>query len=381
MSFSVLELLKNKLHSQETKTILKKKAEEQGIDFKNPEVADAFDKQYERAANELIDKITTPDELPTISNDLVKEYINKIFEPTFHENRNKDFNWYVIHNFIIKNIMIDEKYDWHNKMDYATNYILENINYIKSDIYNMLLNEQEKYVEYEKNRKIEIEEIRKKHKKEIEEANNIISEEHIEQRNKRLAKLEISEQEFFNSIHYRDNEDCFTRKELENLNLDSMENSFAFSEKHQEKISKIDIKQLKPGNKEVFLSENEIKFMKYIDKKESSLNGLPGYFTYEYNINYKTTLIKLFAGGYIVFSDLDFILFKETIKTLQSFLKSQNLPSKGKKNDLIMQIKQNCTEKDILSTFTNKYYILTEKGHKLYSKTFYSTCNSEEKNC
>lgn len=77
---------------------------------------------------------------------------------------------------------------------------------------------------------------RKARASEVKNKNTIIDEEHIKQRNKRLEELGIPVQDFLDSIHYPDNEDVFTYDEIENINLDAMEKSFAGFNKKNIKI-------------------------------------------------------------------------------------------------------------------------------------------------
>ena len=112
-------------------------------------------------------------------------------------------------------------------------------------------------------------------------------------------------------------------------------------------------------------------------------NGYPGFWWFEYGIrDVGSALRSLEDRGYIVFSTAKGSLDHYTIPQLKELLSSNDLPTSGKKEDLVMRVADMFSESELLATGVQIKYILTELGqrelteneyvpymHKAYNKT------------
>lgn len=115
------------------------------------------------------------------------------------------------------------------------------------------------------------------------------------------------------------------------------------------------------------LTTVEISFLDYIDAKKVSGLSLPGYWTYEYNLNFKYVISKLINNGYLVVSSIP-ALDKLKVNELKEILRNHNLKVSGKKTDLIKRIKENITPEQIsqyFNSFGEPYYRATPAGKQL----------------
>ena len=117
-------------------------------------------------------------------------------------------------------------------------------------------------------------------------------------------------------------------------------------------------------------------------------NGYPGFWWFEYGIRDVGAALKsLEDRGYIVFATAKESLDNFTIPQLQELLSSNNLPTSGKKADLVMRVADKFSESELLATDVQIKYILTESGrrelteneyvpymHKTHNKTTEDTC-------
>lgn len=106
------------------------------------------------------------------------------------------------------------------------------------------------------------------------------------------------------------------------------------------------------------LSEPELLFIKYIHHKRVSLDYIPGYFTYEYHLDYFSVLQRAFLKSLLRYAPASFALSKMTIAELKGILEENGISASGKKNALIDAIKENAD----LGPYEEMYYELTESG-------------------
>lgn len=133
---------------------------------------------------------------------------------------------------------------------------------------------------------------------------------------------------------------------------------------HKKRVSNININTLtlKEPHKEISLLPQEILFLIYIDKKDSSLSDLPKYWSFQYNLDFQPTLEKLYAYGYLKFSDSKYKLNNCTLKELKDICKTNNLKTSGKKQEIIDLICNSLKDEDIDKLYPNKYFQITDKG-------------------
>ena len=110
------------------------------------------------------------------------------------------------------------------------------------------------------------------------------------------------------------------------------------------------------------LAPEEIRFLSKVNGK-SDLSEIPQYFTYEYHMDYKKVLGRLFGYGLLEISDASYDLQKLTIPQLKELLSDNGITPKGKKGDLISLALGNLSS-DVLSSLPH-HLITTEEGNLL----------------
>lgn len=101
-------------------------------------------------------------------------------------------------------------------------------------------------------------------------------------------------------------------------------------------------------------------------------NGYPGFWWFEYGIRYVEQYLSILEEDNFIKYDLyKNQLSKYTIPQLKKILLSKQLPTTGKKDDLILRIKDNLTEDDLKELALPLKYTLTEKGQKELSENAY----------
>lgn len=157
-------------------------------------------------------------------------------------------------------------------------------------------------------------------------------------------------------------------KSIDEISADAQKHSEAMYELHQKRFSGFD-----PFNLDNSLVDDtpltsvEKSFLKYMDGNNVINPYIPGYWTYEYNINYKKLLTIFLAKEYLKISSGTETLKFLTVEELKEILRKSNLKVSGKKNELIDRIKENI-EVSVLETMISKSsckYILTPSGKNL----------------
>lgn len=115
----------------------------------------------------------------------------------------------------------------------------------------------------------------------------------------------------------------------------------------------------------ITLTKEEIKLLRYINKRSATDFQIPQYFTYEYKLDLKNTIINFFTGDYIKIADIEFTLNKTTVPVLKAFLKENKIICNGKKTELISIIMNSFSNDVITNHFKERYFLLTKKGENL----------------
>lgn len=124
-------------------------------------------------------------------------------------------------------------------------------------------------------------------------------------------------------------------------------------------------------NAEIELSAPEILLMRWINGKdlESAFNP-PQYFSYGYFLDITEVLSRLYAAGYITYSDIEYGVKKLKIDDLKPILKQHDLKVGGKKADLVDSVLKNVPIESL--QYLDKIYIVaTDKGKNVLRKMIF----------
>lgn len=144
------------------------------------------------------------------------------------------------------------------------------------------------------------------------------------------------------------------------LNLRGMAKSHFYHVHNPAIPLQLDVKNLpEPNGEEIELEIHEILLLKNIDG--TSVNV-----AYRRNdgIDYETTFVRLFRGGYVSYADVSFTLNKLKVAELKELLKTHGLRPVGKKQDIIAQITTSFTKEE-QAMFERCYFRLTPKGQQM----------------
>lgn len=155
------------------------------------------------------------------------------------------------------------------------------------------------------------------------------------------------------------------------LNEESKKRSEQFYEQHQNKYIGWDPQTDLIETDSSPLTSVEISFLDYIDSKKVHELSLPGYWTYEYNLDFKYVISKLINNGYLIVTSTP-NLNKLKVDELKDILRKYSLKVSGKKADLIKRIEENITEEQLSQYFESYgelYYKSTQTGKQLIKST------------
>lgn len=138
-------------------------------------------------------------------------------------------------------------------------------------------------------------------------------------------------------------------------------------QQHQSLYKNIDysVITVKPGKTQP-LTSLEKNFLKALANQEVEKLDFPGYWTYEYNVNFQESITKLIENGYVVintvFDDYSFL----TVNQLKEALSILSLPVSGKKQELIERLsKSNKAENAFKKlNYNQSRFVLTGLGKK-----------------
>jgi hypothetical protein len=127
------------------------------------------------------------------------------------------------------------------------------------------------------------------------------------------------------------------------------------------------------------LSNVEIAFLSLLEGKRANDPTVLGWWCSFNNIDRSRTISKLRTNNYLTLADYKFSIRKATIPKLKDFLQKHELPTKGKKDELVIRIIDNTSPDECARYFTDFYWALTSqavellhtqelKAHEEYSK-------------
>lgn len=157
-------------------------------------------------------------------------------------------------------------------------------------------------------------------------------------------------------------------KSIDEISEDARKHSESMHELHKKEFMGFDPFNLDASViDEKPLTSVEKSFLKYMNGNNVVNPYIPGYWTYEYNINYKKLLTTFLLKEYLkISSDAETLKFL-TVEELKNILRANNLKVSGKKEELINRIKDSI-DNSILESYiskTSRKYILTEAGKSL----------------
>ena len=114
---------------------------------------------------------------------------------------------------------------------------------------------------------------------------------------------------------------------------------------------------------ELELLPKEILFMNYIAGKPINFD-IPGYFVFEYNVDFQQALRKYFLSGYICFGDYITAVNNLKGEALKSLLLEYGLSKSGRLKDLRKRILDNIPTKDLKVRFDKTVFMLTVSGER-----------------
>ena len=111
-------------------------------------------------------------------------------------------------------------------------------------------------------------------------------------------------------------------------------------------------------------STSELILLQYTEGFNSQ-DRFPNYFLTIHSLDANRTIQKFFNDGLISIAPITFTLEKHTIPELKELLSTKGLSTKGNKKTLIQFIVDNIDCKELENYFSDRYYVLTEKGRLL----------------
>lgn len=127
-------------------------------------------------------------------------------------------------------------------------------------------------------------------------------------------------------------------------------------------------KETTPLNKNALninLTDGEIIFLEYIEGHSTDINTYSKKYLYDYDLDYKETVKKLLSLKLICIGTPEQSLSLYKANDLKNYLKSNGLPTSGKKDDLIQRIITQT--QNYANFFHQRIYSLTEIGRTLIS--------------
>ncbi len=140
--------------------------------------------------------------------------------------------------------------------------------------------------------------------------------------------------------------------------------------KHEAMCNKININTLKDAKieEDEELNPEEILFLSYIDQRDVENYNYPQYWTFDYNLDFQNTLLKLFKSGYVKFADASYKLNSLKVAELKEILMDHGLKVSGRKAELIERLVDNLDSSQLENISKNDYFQMTEKGSKTLKK-------------
>ena len=175
-------------------------------------------------------------------------------------------------------------------------------------------------------------------------------------------------------LETKDAPDTLSYKKWANLTLKSFRDSKKAANKHAAllaKATKTDFSNTPlPDPTNIDLTQDEMLFLQYLHHKKTSLEGIAGYWTYEYHMDYEHVIPKFFSLGFLQYADLEYTLKKCTIAEMTSLLPKEEASIKRKKPELIYFLLSH----DVLpalDAYRKIYYEVTPAGKEYLSQHDY----------
>lgn len=157
-------------------------------------------------------------------------------------------------------------------------------------------------------------------------------------------------------------------EEIQELDQQAHARSFEFAKAHKAALKKFSnvetLRHIKPGQP-VQLSLEEILFLWYLDGNDATAEGIAGYWTHDYHIDYGAVSKKLFSYGYLTFAGTGEKLANKKVSELKKLLADNDLPVSGRKDALIQRVLESIPQDKIEQAFPEEYFALTTAGAQL----------------
>lgn len=171
-----------------------------------------------------------------------------------------------------------------------------------------------------------------------------------------------------NTIDLGNKYSAFSRPEnasLEEIADLAREHSYRMFDMHNADVAGFDPEDIDTSlTDDAPLNSIEKYFLQYLDSREVSNPNIAAYWTYEYNINYKKLITKFILNGYIEISRTLGLSYLKVVE-LKEILKRYNLPTTGRKKELVKSITENIPLEELQNIDVEPHYSLTEKGHEI----------------
>lgn len=115
------------------------------------------------------------------------------------------------------------------------------------------------------------------------------------------------------------------------------------------------------------LSYPEVLLLSKLDGKALNSYIVPGYFTYEYHLDFGQSVDAMFDSGLICYADFKTSLEGMTVKELKCILTESNLPVTGKKSTLVDRIVASCDPSEWEGRIDRRVMV-TDAGRELVAK-------------
>jgi hypothetical protein len=102
-----------------------------------------------------------------------------------------------------------------------------------------------------------------------------------------------------------------------------------------------------------------------LEGKRSGDTSVMSWWCAQNNIDGSRVINKLHSSGYLKLADYKFNLEKAKSPALEEFLREHNLPTKGKKGELVNRIVENIDKDRCLAHFKESYWAFTSKATDL----------------
>ncbi len=180
---------------------------------------------------------------------------------------------------------------------------------------------------------------------------------------------------FYDSVKLRELEseyepNIWSYKKWAKQTLDCFWDSKRAADRHAEQLSKasgMDFSNMSlSAARAADLTQTEMLFLQYLHHKKTSLDGIAGYWTHEYHMDYEHVIPKFFSLGFLGYADLEYTLKKCTIAEMTALLPKEDTLVKRKKPELI-QFLLSRDDLPSLDAYKKLYFEVTPAGKSYLS--------------